>query len=137
MSLTFMISMRCWPLTTRSIYRVFDMAPGLGHSRFVVWQSNTIFCTWLYHHETMCHIHSWPLYMTFTFDLNIKIVFSPWIFVWARWSLLGIPNLAHRWITMRQQIVYIHYLCMTLTFDIYFGGGFYLVSSWNSQIQKI
>ena len=57
-----------------------------------------------------CHIRD--LCMTFTFGLDIKIIFSPWIFVWARSCLLfdlGIPNLAHGCITMNNMLnVYIH-----------------------------
>ena len=34
----------------------------LGHSFFVLWHSHTIFDTWMYHHGTICCIHSWPLY---------------------------------------------------------------------------
>ena len=39
----------------------------------------------------------------------------------------GIPNLAHGFITIRQHVVYIHALPMTLTFDLYVGSGVSLV----------
>ena len=26
------------------------------------YRSHTMFGTWVYHHVTMCHVHSWPLY---------------------------------------------------------------------------
>ena len=73
------------------------------------------------------------LCMTLTFDLNIKIIFSLWICVLTSASLLfdiGIPNLAHKFFPcMRQHIVYIHDLCMTLIFHLYVDvGGVSLVS---------
>ena len=43
-------------------------------------------------------------------------------FVMAKIILLldiGIPNLAQGCITMRQHVVYIHHLCMILSFDLY------------------
>ena len=58
-----------------------------------------------------------PIYPPISFSGGLKI-FSPWIYS----SLLfykGIPNLAHGCITLRQHVVYIHDLCMTLTFDRY------------------
>ena len=36
-----------------------------------------MFGTWVYYHGTMSHT-----FMSLTFDLNIKIIFSPWIWVW-------------------------------------------------------
>ena len=44
------------------IYRVFDMFSCPAHNFFMVWQWLTIFGTWMYHHETMCHVHSWSRY---------------------------------------------------------------------------
>ena len=29
---------------------------------FLLWHWHTIFDTWLYHQETMCHVHSWSRY---------------------------------------------------------------------------
>ena len=58
-----------------------------------------------------------PRYQNYIFFMNLclgKIVFALW------WE---IPNLAHVFITMRQYVVYIHDLCMTLTFDLYVGSG--------------
>ena len=61
------------------------------------------------------------IFLTLIFGLNISIIFSSWICVWARSSLLfdiGIPNLGiSAYITMRQH-VYILDLCTTLTFDL-------------------
>ena len=79
---------------------VFVIVLCSGHICFVLWHSHPIFGTWVFHHGTMCHIG-----MTLAFGLHIKIIFSPWICVLARKSLLvdlGIPNLAHKCITMRQ-----------------------------------
>ena len=81
------------------------------------------------------------LCMTFTFGLNNKIILSPWICVWACSSLLfdtGIPNLAHgcTCIIIRQHVVYIHDLSITLTYNLRgwrgilrysFTHGFYLL----------
>ena len=47
--------------------------------------SHTMFGTWMYHHRTMCQIHSWPLY---DLNLNMKMIFLPRICVLARLSLL-------------------------------------------------
>ena len=56
-------------------------------------------------------------------------------FVMAKIILLldiGIPNLAQGCITMRQHVVYIHDLCMTLTFDLYVVTRVSLVSFTHS-----
>ena len=57
-------------------YLVHDMALCSGHSFFDLWHSHTLFGTWVYHHGTICRVHSWPLY---DLDLNIKITFSQWL----------------------------------------------------------
>ena len=44
------------------IYRVCDMALCSGLSYFVLWHGHTLFGTWVFHHGTMCGIHSWTLY---------------------------------------------------------------------------
>ena len=51
------------------------------------------------------------LCLTLTFGLNTKLIFSPWICVWARSFLLldiFIPNLARGCITARQRVVSVH-----------------------------
>ena len=79
----------------------------------------------------LCVAYIHELCMTLTFDLNIKIIFSPWIWVWqnvfALWQIL-----AYGCITMRQHVVYILDLSLTLTFDLYVDGGRYL-SEFYSQ----
>ena len=70
--------------------------------------------------QCVTYIHD--ICMTLTFDLNINIIFSPCICVSARSSKLlfdtGIQNLVHGCITMREHVVFIHNLCMTLMFDL-------------------
>ena len=60
----------------------------------VLWHSRTMFGTWVYHHFTMCPVHSWPLY-----DLDLWHQYRNYILTMnlslARLSLLfdiGIPN---------------------------------------------
>ena len=78
------------------IYRVYDKALCSDFSFFVLWHSNTLFGTWVYHHGTMWCVHSWTLYdLDLRIDLKIKlyfqkynikkknkIIFSPWVWVW-------------------------------------------------------
>ena len=77
-----------WP--QGQIYMVYDMALCSGLSFFVLWHSHTLFGTWVYHHDTICRIHSWTLYdldlwpqyqnYIFTMDLNLATedVFAFW-----------------------------------------------------------
>ena len=47
----------------------------------VLWHSHTLFGTWVYHHGTMCRVHSWTLYdldlwppyqnYSFTMDMSL------------------------------------------------------------------
>ena len=67
----------------------------------------------------VAYIHE--LCMTLTFDLNIKLYFYHG-FKSGKMSLhfdTGIPNLANECIIIRQHVVYILDLSMTLTFDLY------------------
>ena len=99
----------------------------------------SIFCLLTYHiwHMIeslwmMCHIHD--LCMTLAFCRNIKYqnyIFTMNKFLWAKSSLrfdIGIPNLPHMCINMRQHVVYIHDLCMTSNFYLYVVVGVSLVS---------
>ena len=96
--------------------------------RWAMWPTGSLFC---FHvigipnlaHECItmgqCVTYIHDLCMTLPFDLNIKIILLPWICVWARSSLffdIGILNLAQGCITVRQHVVYIHVLCMILTY---------------------
>ena len=68
--------------------------------------SHTIFGSWVYHLGTMCLIHLWPP-SDLTFGFNIKIIFSLWICVLARPSLvfdMGIPILVYWCITMGRNL---------------------------------
>ena len=57
------------------------MALWSGLMFFVFWHSHTLFSTWVYHHGTMCRVHSWILY-----DLDLwpqyQNYFLSWIWVW-------------------------------------------------------
>ena len=94
MSYTFMIMIQHWSLTSRSnllgLWYGFVFKPQF----LVLWNSHIIFDTRVYHHGTMCHVYSWPLYdldlwpqyQTNIFTINLSL---------ARWSLLfdiGILN---------------------------------------------
>ena len=56
----------------RGVYRNHSVCPSVcpsvcadscpAHNFFMVWHWLTIFGTWVYHHETMCRIHSWSRY---------------------------------------------------------------------------
>ena len=46
-----------WP--QGQIYRVFDMFSCPAINFFLDWHWLTIFGTWMYHHQTMCRVHSW------------------------------------------------------------------------------
>ena len=69
-SSTLMILIRPWPLTKFTGFITWLCS---GLTFFVLWQSHTLSCTWVYHHGTMCHIHSWTLY-----DLEFESVFALW-----------------------------------------------------------
>ena len=59
-------------------------------SFFVLWQSHTLFGTWVYHHGTMCHVHLWPWPLT-----SISILYFHHEFESGKISSLfdiGIPN---------------------------------------------
>ena len=77
------LKLELWP--QGQIYRDFDMALCSGLSFFVLWHCHTFFGTWVNHHGTMCHVHSWTLY---DLDINIKIIYSPWIWVWQDFCTL-------------------------------------------------
>ena len=118
-SSTCMILIRHWPLTS------YDMALCSGLSFFVLWHNHNLFGMWVYHHGTRCHAHSWTLY-----DLDLRPQYQNYIFTMnlglARclWSLTyAYQVLAYGCITMSQHVVYILDLSMTLTFDLFMGGG--------------
>ena len=68
-----------WP--QGQIYMVYDMALCSGLSFFVLWNSHTLFGTWVYHHDTMCRIHSctlydldhWPQYQNYIFTMDVNL----------------------------------------------------------------
>ena len=82
----------------------FDMFSCLAHNFFWVWHWPTIFGTWVYHQEED---------MTF---------FRPHLFL--SFGLVILCS-ACGCITMVRCVTYSHELCMTLTFDLYVGGGGY------------
>ena len=85
-------------------------------------------------------VSPWDIYdlcMTLTFWFNIKIIFSPWICVWKK----IVVTLWHRHAKFCTCVyhyktiycVHIHDLFMTLTYDLYVGGGDFF-SKFNSKI---
>ena len=96
-----------------------DLCP--AHNFFMVWHWLTIFGTWVYHHETMCRVHSWSRY-----DLElwpqgqIYRVFDMFSCPAHNFFLIdiGLPYLAHGCITIRQCVAYIHHPDSMLTFDL-------------------
>ena len=69
--------------------------------------------------QRLAYIHE--LCMTLTFNLNIKILFSPLIWVWK--DIFALWHRQTKFWHMRQHLMYILDLSMTLTFDLYVGGG--------------
>ena len=67
------------------IYRVYDMVLCSGLSFFVLWHSHTLFARECIT-TVPCVTYIHELCMKLTFDLNIKIIFSPWIWVWQNVS---------------------------------------------------
>ena len=56
-----------WPLHDLDLWsqyqnNIFTMNLCLGKIVFALWHRHTIFGTWVYHYETTCCVHSWPLY---------------------------------------------------------------------------
>ena len=92
-----------------------------AHYFFMVWHWLTIFGTWVYHHETMCRVHSlsrydlelWPqgqIYRVFDmFSCPVHNFFG---------IDIGLPYLTHWCITIRQCVAYIHDPDSMLTFDL-------------------
>ena len=82
---------------------------------FVLWHiSHTMFGMWVYHHGTMCHMHSWPLY-----DLDLSHQYESYIFTMnlslARFSLLfdrGIPNFG-LWVYHHETKCFVHSWLLT------------------------
>ena len=120
---------RHWLLTS------YDMALCSGLSSFVLWHNHTLFGMWVYHHGTMCLAHSWtlydldlrPQYQNYIFTMNLSLARCPWSLTYAY------QVLAYGCITMRQHVAYILDLSMTLTFDLYVGGGG-ILSKFYSQL---
>ena len=77
----------------------------------------TIFGTWVYHHKTMCSVHSWSRY-----DLELwpkcQIICLCVRAITFSWFDSGLPHLAHRSITMRRCDMSIHVPDSMLTFDL-------------------
>ena len=84
----------------------------------------------LYHHGMMCCVHSWP---NQDLDLwhNIRMIFLPWLWIWQD-HLCPLNQayqlLAYGCITLRQHVVDILDLCMTMIFDLYGWRGVSFVS---------
>ena len=130
-----MILIQCWPLTSMSNLH------GFWH---VFMSGCNFFCfdisfPYLAHGcITMrgCVVYIHDPDMMLTLDVKVKFIgFLTCQCVWLVNSVcfdIGLPYLAHECINTRQHVVYIHDLCMTLTFDLYVGGGGFL-SEFYSQ----
>ena len=83
-----------------------------AYNYFLIWHWLTIFGTCIYHHERMCHVHSWS-----RFDLDLwpqchiywdfDMFSSPahnYFFLFD----IGLPYLAHASITIKGCVTYIH-----------------------------
>ena len=108
---TFMISIRRWPLTSRSNLKGFWHVFCPVHNYLLIWHWLTIFGICVNHHEKMCRVHSWSLfYLELWPKCQIYGFFSclcvrPIISVCFD---IGIPYLAHMSITMRTCVAFIH-----------------------------
>ena len=108
-----------WP--QGQIYRVFVMFSCPAHNFFLNWYWLTIFGTRVYHHETVCRVHSWPRY-----DLEIwpqDQIYRVLTCFCVRpipifWFDIGLPYLSHGSITIRGCDRYIHVPDSMLTFDL-------------------
>ena len=88
---------------------------------FLVWQLLTIFGTWMYHHETMCRVHSWSRFENdlwpqdqiyrFLSCLRVRSITSDCFDT-------DVPNLANRSITLREWVARVHNPDVSLTFDL-------------------
>ena len=92
-----------------------------AHNFFMVWHWLTIFGTWMYHHETMCRVHSCSRYdLELWHQGQIYRVFDMFscpahnfFMVWHCLTMFG------TWcITIRQCVAYIHDPDSMLTFDL-------------------
>ena len=90
------------------------------------WHWPIILGSWVYHHEKMCLVHSWSWY-----DVDL----------WPQGRICRVYDMAlcsshsffvlwhsHTMFDMWDDVLYIHDLYMTLSFDLYVGGGEY--SQW-------
>ena len=101
------------------IYTVFDMCP--AHNFFLVWNWHIMFGTRVYQHKTMCHVHLWS-----RCDLELWLLgqiyrLLSWLHVQPVTFVtfdIGIPYLAHWFITMRGCVKYVHDPDTTLTFEV-------------------
>ena len=91
---------------------------------FVLWHfSRTMFGMWVYHHGTMCRMHSWPLY-----DLDLSPQYESYICTMnlclARFFLLfdrGIPNFG-LWVYHHETKCFVHFWPLTYMWW-WWGGG--------------
>ena len=61
-SRSFMISIQCWPLTSRSNLKAFVMSSCTTCNFCLLWHWHIKFGRLVYHHERMCQVHSWSWY---------------------------------------------------------------------------
>ena len=89
---------------------------------FLVRHWLTIFGAWVYHHETMCRVHSWSQYDVYLWlQSRIYRVYEMALCKSAAFLSFDIAMLCLARVTcfpMVRCVTYIHDLCMTLTVDI-------------------
>ena len=91
-----------WP--QGQIYRIFYMFSCRAHNYFLLWYWLPLFCTWFYHHKSMCRVPStfwynidlWPqdqIYMVF----GMAICSNHSFFVLLRYHILFGTWVYHHW----------------------------------------
>ena len=90
---------------------------------FLVWHWLTIFGVLVYHHETMCRVHSWSQYDVYLWPqcriyrvYDMALCKSHSFFV--LWHSHAMLSTCHECFPMVRCVTYIHDLYMTLTFDL-------------------
>ena len=116
------VDVNLWP--EGQIYRVYDMALCSDLSFFLSFDIVILCLARECIPMIRCVAYIHELCMTLTFDLNIKIIFPPWIWVWQDVFALWHSTIVwHMGVSPWDNVVYILDLNMTLTFDLYVDGG--------------
>ena len=109
--------LKLWP--QHQIYRVFDIFWCPAHNYFLVWHWLTVFGTWVYHHKTTCHEHSWSRQdlklwpqVQFILCLTCLLVWPiTFFFIWHWLTIFG------TWVYHYEKMWYVH-SCSWFDFDL-------------------